>query len=85
MLTELTKVSSSSKEISNCLSEINNLWKLIDWPDYKGSQFFFNETGEFLSQFVIKYANIVKKTSFSTQESETRRKLILQALKRHAS
>lgn len=54
-MTELTKVSSSSIEISNILSQITRIWKLIHWPDFVGSQMFFNEIIDCLSKAVTRY------------------------------
>lgn len=71
VLTELTKVSSSSIEISNLLSQINRIWKLIHWPDFIGSQMFFIEIIECLSKAIIKYAIQIKDSNTKTQTSQT--------------
>ena len=63
VLTELTKFSSSSVEVSNCFNQVSQFWKLIDWPDCLGSQIFFNELIECLSKAIIRYANLVKENN----------------------
>ncbi|RNA09726.1 BAI1-associated 3-like [Brachionus plicatilis] len=70
VLTELTKVSSSSIEISNLLSHTNRIWKLIHWPDFVGSQMFFVEIVDSLSKAIIKYASQIKDSNVKTQNSQ---------------
>ena len=69
-MTELTKVSSSSIEISNILSQITRIWKLIHWPDFIGSQMFFTEIGDCLSKAITRYT-IQASSSKNLQNSQT--------------
>jgi predicted component of type VI protein secretion system len=65
VLTELTKFSSSSVEVSNCFNQVLNFWKLINWPDSFGADILFNELIESLSRAIIRYANLVKESNQS--------------------
>ena len=40
---EFARLSSSSGEVANCFAQVNVLWKLIDWPDFRGFQLFADE------------------------------------------
>ena len=63
VLTELTKFSSSSVEVSNCFNQVLQLWKLINWPYSLSSEILFNEVIESLSKAIIRYANLVKENN----------------------
>jgi hypothetical protein len=63
VLTELTKFSSSSVEVSNCFNQVLHLWKLINWPCSPSSEILFNEVIESLSKAIIRYANLVKESN----------------------
>lgn len=65
VLTELTKFSSSSVEVSNCFNQVIQFWKLIHWPDSFGADILFNELIESLSRAIIRYANLVKESNHS--------------------
>ncbi len=65
VLTELTKFSSSSVEVSNCFNQVIQFWKLIHWPDSFGADILFNELIESLSRAIIRYANLVKENNQS--------------------
>jgi len=75
VLTELTKFSSSSVEVSNCFNQVLQFWKLINWPDSFGADILFNELIESLSRAIIRYANLVKDSNQaiinSTSSSQT--------------
>lgn len=62
-MTEVTKFSSSSIEVSNLFNQTSQIWKLIEWPDFVGSQMFFDEIVECLSKAVCKYATQVKENN----------------------
>ena len=65
VLTELTKFSSSSVEVSNCFNQMLHFWKLINWPDSFGADMLFNELIESLSRAIIRYAILVKESNQS--------------------
>ncbi|CAF0819214.1 unnamed protein product [Brachionus calyciflorus] len=63
VLTELTKVSSSSIEISNLFNQTTRLWKLINWPEFIGSQMFFSEIIDCFSKGITRYATLIQENN----------------------
>ena len=63
---EFARLSSSSGEVANCFAQVNVLWKLIDWPDFRGFQLFADELIACLSAAIIRYAQLVKENIVSS-------------------
>ncbi|CAF0764647.1 unnamed protein product [Didymodactylos carnosus] len=59
-ITQFTKFTSSSLDVSNCCSQIAQFWRRLAWPDIVGSIPYLIKITEDMGQATVLYANLVE-------------------------
>ncbi len=60
MPSEIAKFSSSSVEVTNCITQVCKFWHLVNWPYYLGAQYMLLNLIENLTRSIVNYANLIK-------------------------
>lgn len=57
-ITEFTKFSSSSVELTSCFSQVSKFWQIVSWPELSEAVLFATKLVDDLSKCAMRYADL---------------------------